>query len=206
MRPCAWPSVNASAEGRRPVARLLAAVPRGSGEQTADSATTATALPARAEAARVVVRIADSAAGASAAATRFGDRQWDADVRPGTPGSAPLGPRCGGGDVGQQRACSLVVGRVEPQQRPAQLVRFGEVPEAPGAERQAVQAAEEGAVVDPSPAEHATEVLRQRAFRDSHAGRVMRLRRRRVVVLEREASQVRVRVDAARVPFDQSLQ
>ena len=47
------------------------------------------------------------------------------------------------------------------------------------------------AVVDPSPAEHATEMLRQRALRDPHTGRVMRLRRRRVVLLEREASQVR---------------
>jgi hypothetical protein len=34
----------------------------------------------------------------------------------------------------------------------------------------------------------------------------MRLRHRWVVLLEREASQVRVRVDAARVPFDQALQ
>jgi hypothetical protein len=101
--------------------------------------------------------------------------------------------------------CSLVVGRVEPQQRPAQLVRFGEVLKASGVERQAVEA-EEGAVVDPSPADHAPEVLRQRALRDLHAGRVMRLRRRRVVLLEREAAQVRVRVDAARVPLDQAFQ
>jgi hypothetical protein len=55
--------------------------------------------------------------------------------------SAAVGPGCPGGDLREQLACSLVVGGVQPQQRPAQLLRFVVLLQTPGAEGQAVQAA-----------------------------------------------------------------
>jgi hypothetical protein len=64
--------------------------------------------------------------------------------------SAAVGPvGCPGGDLGEQLAGSLVVDGVQPRQRPAQLLRFVVTLQTPGAEGQAVQAAEEWAIVDP---------------------------------------------------------
>ncbi len=53
--------------------------------------------------------------------------------------SAVVGPESAAGDLAQQFACSLVVGRVQPQQRPTQGLSFGVLLQAPGADGQAVQ-------------------------------------------------------------------
>jgi hypothetical protein len=61
-------------------------------------------------------------------------------------------------------------------------------------------------VIDPSPAEYAVELVRHRALRDPHAGRVVSRCRRRVVLVEGESAEVRVRVEAAGVPLDEALE
>jgi hypothetical protein len=63
-----------------------------------------------------------------------------------------------------------------------------------------------GAVVDPSPAEHAAESIGQRGLGDPQAGGVIRLRFLNVVLFEGEASEMGVSVDAACVPFDEAVE
>jgi hypothetical protein len=52
--------------------------------------------------------------------------------------SAVVGPGCAGDDLGEHLAGALVVGGVQPQQRLAELERFGVLLEPPGADGQAV--------------------------------------------------------------------
>jgi hypothetical protein len=75
--------------------------------------------------------------------------------------------------------------------------------EPPGADREAVQAAQERAVVEPPPTEHAVEALGQRALGDVYAGRVVRERGVHFAGLEREGAEMGVRVKAARVALEE---
>jgi hypothetical protein len=77
-----------------------------------------------------------------------------------------LGPACARGDLGQDAADALVVSGTQPQQRPAERFRAVMFAETPGAQREAVQAPQERAVVDPAPPESPVEGLRQRALGD----------------------------------------
>jgi len=113
-------------------------------------------------------------------------------------------PASASGDLDEHLDGALVISGVEPDQGPAQLLGFAVSIEAPGAEREAVQAAQEGSVIDPPPAQDAGEVLRKRALGDRHAGRVVRLRGGRIV--ECEHPQMGVGVQTPRIPLRQALE
>ena len=98
--------------------------------------------------------------------------------------------------VAPARAHALVVIGVEREHALEHLLGRGELTATPQAQAIAVEAPQEGAVVEPSPQQHAVEVGRQRQLADPHADLVVEERLFWIVV-EFQVAEVRVGIDAA---------
>jgi hypothetical protein len=106
----------------------------------------------------------------------------------------------------EQVARAEMVARVKPQQRPAQRLAVLGLAETPCADHQPMQAAQKRAVINPPPREHTIEILWQRLLGDPDARRVMRERSLDIAGGKREQPEMRVRVQAPRIPLRDATQ
>ena len=120
----------------------------------------------------------------------------------GKPIALQLFPGLAGLDGSEVEARALVVAGVEPQQLAEDSGGGVAVPQSPGTEAHAVQAAQARAVVDEAPREDAIELLAERERADAQADLVVALRFGGRAV-EHEVAQVRVGVEAAQVSREQ---